>query len=164
MRAPWSRVAQGKPKFPRRERPATREGRNTPFGLKAVLAESQHAGQRTGGMLDRAWFEIVGGLPARRHAPPLPGHGRPPQQARQGPRRPRLRRRHADGGLPRASSGVVDVQRLRGTLLEVEAARQVQTAAVHAQRVPIHIEQEGGSAGEFVIDAFQRSVLCGFPV
>ena len=63
MRAPWSRVAQGNPKLPHRQRPATWEGRNIAFGLQAFLAESQHAGQRTGGMFDRARFEIVEGYP-----------------------------------------------------------------------------------------------------
>ena len=58
---------------------------------------------------------------------------------------------------------IVDVRRLRGTPLEVETLIR-QTADADTRRVPVYIEQEGGSAGEFVIDAFQRRVLPGFAV
>ena len=35
---------------------------------------------------------------------------------------------------------------------------------METRRVPIHIEQEGGSSGEYVVDAYQRRVLRGFAV
>ena len=58
---------------------------------------------------------------------------------------------------------IVNVQRLRGTPLEVETL--IRDAADRDNRtVPVYIEQEGGSAGEFVIDAFQRRVLLGCAV
>ena len=162
MRAPWSRVAQGKPKFPRRDRPATWERRNTAFGLQTFLAESQHAGQHTGDMFDRARFKIVEGYPhdaTRLRFRDMAGRRVKPGKAPSDPD-------YAVGVVMAVCQGqfwIVDAQRQRGTPLEVEQLVKW-TAAVHAQRVPIHIEQEGGSAGEFVIDAFQRSVLCGFPV
>lgn len=132
------------------------------FGLRAFLAESQHEGHRAGGLFDRNWFEIVEGFPhearlarfwdmAGRKKKPGANPGDPD---------------YAVGCLMAAHRGqfwIVNVQRLRGTPLEVERLIK-QTAAVDTRRVPIYIEQEGGSAGEFVIDTYKREVLPGYAV
>ena len=132
------------------------------FGLRAFLSESQHEGHKVGGLFDRDWFEIVDGFPhearlvrfwdmAGRNKKPGANPGDPD---------------YAVGCLMAAHQGqfwIVDVQRLRGTPLEVET-RIKQTAALDTRRVPIYIEQEGGSAGEFVIDKYKREVLPGYAV
>ena len=133
------------------------------FGLQAFMAESQHEGRRQGGMFDRDWF-----LPPVREFPHEAAVIRFWDMA--GRRvRPRV-----DPGDPDYAVGVlmaawqgqfwlVDVRRVRGTPLEVETCIR-QTAEIDTRRVPVYIEQEGGSAGEFVIDAFQRRVLPGYAV
>ena len=133
------------------------------FGLRAFMAESQHQGQRQGGMFDRDWFlPAVSDFPheaalirfwdmAGRRVKPRVNPGDPD---------------YAVGVLLAAWRGqfwIVDVRRVRGTPLDVETCIR-QTAELDTRRIPIYIEQEGGSAGEFVIDAFQRRVLPGYAV
>ena len=133
------------------------------FGLQAFLAESQHEGRRQGGMFRREWFEPpVAEFPynadlirfwdmaGRRNKP-----GRDPGDPD-----------YAVGVLMGALNGqfwIVDVRRIRGTPFDVEQLI-ARTADRDTRRVPIYLEQEGGSAGEFVIDAFQRRVLPGYAV
>ena len=129
------------------------------FGLTAFRAESQHEGQREGGLFNRDWFEIVDEFPYQ--APLVRFWDMAASEVKPG--------QDPDwtvGCLMAAWQGqfwIVDVQRLRGSPLTVEK-RIRQTADVDTPRVPIHIEQEGGSAGVTVIDTYQRKVLAGYAV
>lgn len=128
-------------------------------GLAAFLAECQHETRGASGLFDPAWFKVVEEHPydvrvARFWdlAATAPKPGKDPD--------------YTCGVLLGMKDGqfwIIDVVRFRGTPLEVEQRVQ-QTAARDTRRVPIYIEQEGGSAGGFVIDAFQRRVLVGYSV
>ena len=81
-------------------------------------------------------------LPARGVSHPLPGHGGPPEEA--GPRSGLHGRRH-DGD---AAEPVPDCRRAGHPRHPLEP-RIRQTAELDTRHVPVHIEQEGGSAGEY---------------
>ena len=127
------------------------------FGLAAFKAESQHEKQKSGGLFQRDWFEIVDGYPHEARlvrywdmAATEPQPGTDPDWT--------------VGLLMAAWQGqfwIVDVQRLRGSPLTVEKHIR-QTAELDTRRTVIHIEQEGGSAGPTVIDHYQREVLAGY--
>ena len=129
------------------------------FGLAAFKAESQHEGQKSGGLFQRDWFKIVDGFPHEARlvrywdmAATEPQPGTDPDWT--------------VGLLMAAFHGqfwIVDVQRLRGSPLTVEKHIK-QTADLDTRRVVIHIEQEGGSAGPTVIDHYRRTVLVGYAV
>ena len=139
------------------------ERRINESGLQAFLSESQHEANRQSGMFDPAWFvPPVQDFPYDAHLVRFWDMAGRRDKPGRDPGDPD----YAVGVLMAARNGqfwIADVRRIRGTPLEVEQCIR-QTAEVDTRRVPVYIEQEGGSAGEFVIDAFQRRVLQGFAV
>src|SRR5262249_48389040 len=57
---------------------------------------------------------------------------------------------------------VLDVQRLRGTPLEVQALVR-RCAERDGRGVPVYMEEEGGSSGKIATDHYMRNVLAGWP-
>lgn len=56
---------------------------------------------------------------------------------------------------------IVDVQRIRGSPLEVDNLME-QTAALDTRAIPIRWEEEGGASGKRVTDDLQRRLFLGF--
>jgi len=65
------------------------------------------------------------------------------------------------GRAPDGSMYVLDVQRLRGTPQQVEALIK-RTAEQDGTRIPIYMEEEGGSSGKVATDHYTRQVLHGY--
>ena len=134
--------------------------RERSMGPYAVAGQQQQRpAPRSGGMFQRNWFEIVDDFPhgalCLRYwdlAATVPKGGRDPDWT--------------VGLLMAAQDGVfwiVDVERFRGSALEVEQ-RIRQTADKDGRQTPVYLEEEGGASGKMVIDSYRRSVLQGFRV
>jgi predicted phage terminase large subunit-like protein len=62
---------------------------------------------------------------------------------------------------PRGQWWIADVRRMRGTPLEIRKLVE-QTAALDGRRVPVRMEEEGGSSGIGETDTYRREVLVGY--
>ena len=134
--------------------------RERSMGPYAVAGQQQQRpAPRAGGMFQRNWFEIVDDFPhgalCLRYwdlAATVPRGSRDPDWT--------------VGLLMAQQDGVfwiVDVERFRGSALEVEQ-RIRQTADKDGWQTPVYLEEEGGASGKMVIDSYRRRVLQGFRV
>ncbi len=129
----------------------------------SALALQELEGEFTdyqGGLFRRAWFETLDALPPltrRVRAWDLAGTPKDPGRSHD----PDWTAGVLLGRAADDTTVVIDVQRLRGTASQVEAAVE-ETAEADGSGTAIWMEQEPGSAGLTVADHYARRVLRGF--